>query len=63
MGFNVMQAYGLRPGGEGGEQELDHIILTLATAVRNIFPGVLLNHVIPKVKLRLGVPVNAKGAC
>ena len=29
---------------------IDEIIVTLATAIRNIFPGVRLAHIIPKVR-------------
>ena len=32
-----------------GVAVVDQIIITLATAIRSIFPGVLLQHVIPKV--------------
>lgn len=42
--------YSFRPAVEtGGSELVDQILVTLAQAIRNIFPGVLLAHVIPKV--------------
>ena len=44
------KSYSFRPAIEtGGSEIVDEIIFTLASAIRNIFPGVLLANVIPKV--------------
>ena len=44
------KSYSFRPAVEaGGSKVIDEIIITLAGAIRNIFPGVLLSHIIPKV--------------
>ena len=57
------RVWSFRPSLESsGSEAVDGIVLTVARAVRSIFPGVMLSHVIPKVSgfLRLrhcqGVP-------
>lgn len=45
------KTYSFRPAVEtSGSEQIDEIIITLAKAVRSIFPGVLLANVIPKVR-------------
>ena len=45
------KSYSFRPGVDlNGSEQLDRIIVTVATAIRNIFPGVLLTHILPKVR-------------
>jgi hypothetical protein len=49
------KAYSFRPATDdsaNSSEAVDQIIVTLATAIRSIFPGVLLDHVIPKVSER-----------
>jgi hypothetical protein len=52
------KAYSFRPASDEtgavvtSSAVVDQIIITLATAIRNIFPGVLVDHVIPKVRAR-----------
>ena len=42
--------YSFRPGVETNSSDLiDAMIITVARAIRSIFPGVMLSHVIPKV--------------
>lgn len=44
--------YGFRPAVETQNSEVvDSMIITLARAIRSIFPGVMLSHVIPKVEV------------
>jgi len=46
------KSYSFRPGVDlNGSEQLDRIIVTVATAIRNIFPGVLLTHILPKIEV------------